>query len=362
MSNIKANKGEWSELYTVLKLLDEQRLYAADENLEKLRDIFYPVLKVITAKGSDKEMSYELDDSEDIKFFNPDTSSIALVKRSAIKSRVAEIFDAIKSANSPSFEIPIAETLLEELGKPVIKSTKKEDITLVIHDIRTGINPEVGFSIKSQVGSAPTLLNAGGDATNFIFEIENFSGNQENINSIETQSKVRDRINALLDSGATLKFVGAANKIFEENLVKIDSLLPALIAQMLVIYYSGKAFTIPEINQYLESDNFSLVPGLNPQPGFYEFKIKHFLMNSALGMTPGKAWDGLLPANGGYIVVREDGEVVCYHMYNQDAFRDYLFKHTKLETPSTSRHEFGKVYQEDGKSFIKLNLQVRFTD
>lgn len=364
MNKIKANKGEWSEFYTLLKLLDEQKLYAADENLDKLKDIFYPVLKIITAKGSGREMSYDLDNSEDIKFFNPNTTTITLVKKSTIKSHIAEIFDAIKSANISTFEIPIAEEILNDLGRPVIKgySTKKSDIVLVIHDIRTGINPEVGFSIKSQVGGASTLLNAGGNTTNFIYEIENFTGNPDEINSIDTSSKVRDRINALLDSGASLKFIGIGSKVFMENLTKIESLMPAIIAQMLIIYYSGKASAMAKINQYLGTKEFPLLITLNPQPGFYEFKIKHFLMNVALGMTPARTWDGLLPANGGYIVVREDGEIVCYHMYNQDAFRDYLFNHTKLETPSTTRHGFGKVYKEDDRYYIKLNLQIRFTD
>lgn len=33
----------------------------------------------------------------------------------------------------------------------------------------------------------------------------------------------------------------------------------------------------------------------------------------------------------------------------------------KLETPSTSRHQFGKLYlDEDGKLYFKLNLQLRW--
>ena len=43
-----------------------------------------------------------------------------------------------------------------------------------------------------------------------------------------------------------------------------------------------------------------------------------------------------------------------------DDFRDYLFNSTKLDTPSTSRHDFGYLYNEDGEIFLKLNLQVRF--
>ena len=36
----KGNKGEWSEIYTLLKLLGEEKLHAADENLEKIDDVY----------------------------------------------------------------------------------------------------------------------------------------------------------------------------------------------------------------------------------------------------------------------------------------------------------------------------------
>ncbi|TSC85797.1 MAG: Type II restriction endonuclease HpaII [Microgenomates group bacterium Gr01-1014_7] len=359
----KANKGEWSEFYTLLKLLAEQKLYAADEHLEKLKDIFYPVLKVITAKNSDREISFELDDGEDIKVFNPRTASITSVKRLVIKERIGRIFSAIKTANVSTFEIPLADEILEKLQKPVIKgySHRKSDIVLVIHDVRTGIKPEVGFSIKSQVGGASTLLNPG-TTTNFIFEINNFNSTAEKINGIETRAKLRDRLKAIYDSGASLKFAGMESGIFEENLIKMDSLLPDLIAEMVRIHYTGVASRITDINNELEKSGYNLVPGHASQKGFYEFKIKHFLMNTALGMTPGRKWDGLLEVHGGYIIVREDGEIVCYHIYNQDAFREYLYVNTRLETPSSSRYGYGSVYEQNGKHFIKLNLQIRFTD
>jgi len=39
---------------------------------------------------------------------------------------------------------------------------------------------------------------------------------------------------------------------------------------------------------------------------------------------------------------------------------DDLLEQTKLETASTSKHNFGKLYKENGDLFIKLNLQIRF--
>ena len=83
-------------------------------------------------------------------------------------------------------------------------------------------------------------------------------------------------------------------------------------------------------------------------------------MASALGMVPSKVWDGFTRAHGGYIVIKNDGEVVCYHLYNREEFLTYLYKNTKFESASTSRHDYGKLYEENGKIFFNLNLQIRF--
>ena len=84
------------------------------------------------------------------------------------------------------------------------------------------------------------------------------------------------------------------------------------------------------------------------------------LTECALGMLPSKPWDGTADATGGYIIVREDGEVLCYHLFNRNEFENYLLLNTKFETASTSRHQFGSIYKENGKYYLKLNLQIRF--
>ena len=37
------NKGEWSELYAFLKLLSLGRLYAADENVKRIDNVFFMI-------------------------------------------------------------------------------------------------------------------------------------------------------------------------------------------------------------------------------------------------------------------------------------------------------------------------------
>ena len=46
---LKGNKGEWSELYVLFKLLAEKKMHAGDGELKKL-DVYYPVLNVIRSE------------------------------------------------------------------------------------------------------------------------------------------------------------------------------------------------------------------------------------------------------------------------------------------------------------------------
>ena len=77
-------------------------------------------------------------------------------------------------------------------------------------------------------------------------------------------------------------------------------------------------------------------------------------------MTPAKVWTGISDATGGYLLVKENGDVLCYDIYHRNQFEDYLFANTKLETPSSTRHEFRKIYESDGQLLINFNIQVRF--
>ena len=43
---MSGNKGEWSELYAFLRLLSIGKIYAADENVQKIKDVYYPILKI----------------------------------------------------------------------------------------------------------------------------------------------------------------------------------------------------------------------------------------------------------------------------------------------------------------------------
>jgi hypothetical protein len=79
-------------------------------------------------------------------------------------------------------------------------------------------------------------------------------------------------------------------------------------------------------------------------------------------MNPGRPWEGQTEANGGWIIVKEDGSVACFHLDNDDEFRDFLLENTKFDTPSMTRHKAGFIYKRAGsnKAKLRLSLQVRF--
>ena len=89
--------------------------------------------------------------------------------------------------------------------------------------------------------------------------------------------------------------------------------------------------------------------------------MKKLLIDVALGMVPATLWTGRYDATGGYLVVRRDGEIVCYHFYNRNEIENYLYNNTRFDRPSRSRYDYGKLYRgDDGGVYMKLNLQIRF--
>ena len=276
------------------------------------------------------------------------------------KNAADNLYREIINAKTSSFESQDTEEFLSNLNISSIKakSTDKADIRIKIHDINTGYETIQGFSVKSRLGNPSTLVNAG-KTTNFIFEVIG-NINDEVINNFNTCSKkFKDRFEVLKANNCDLKYSSMENDIFECNLQLIDGDLPKICAYMLKEYYSSG---VNNVKSSLESLRLNNPIGYDLSKGhpYYEYKFKKFLAECALGMLPSKVWDGTADATGGYIIVREDGEVLCYHLFNRNEFETYLINNTKFETASTSRHQFGSIYKVNGKSFIKLNLQIRF--
>ena len=355
------NRGEWSELYTLFKLLSHGVLDSGDADLNKIADSIYPIVKIIREE-SGKEFTYSFTANKDIVIVSTDKIELVRISVKEFADQAQKLLKQIKASSGSSFEALETEDFMAKISCLSIKaeSSAKKDITIQIHDAKTSQDPILGFSIKSQLGNASTLLNAG-KTTNFIYEVSPRISTEDiqQINKIDTRSKIKDRLDYLYSHRIKLKFVNLHSQMFHNNLTLIDSLLPEILSQVVRQFYSSKMSSLNELVTWLEQNN---PLGFDNSGGheFYTVKIKRFLTDVALGMMPSKCWTGQYEASGGYLIVKDDGDIICYHLYDRNLFEDYLLNNTKLETASSSRHQFGSVYIDNGQK-MNLNLQIRFT-
>lgn len=356
---LTGNKGEWSEIYTLLKIISDKNLFAGNSELKKIESLIFPIIKILRDESNGTyEYAYE-SDLIIIKGLKEEFR-IPIIE---FQEKAVLLLSKLKDTTSATFSIPEIETFIKSFNCVSLKakSSVKSDIRIVIHDQRTGTTPELGFSIKSQLGGASTLLNAG-KTTNFVYEIESnvLSDNQiQEINKIDSRSKIKDRIEKIKNYSGTLSFRKTESTIFGNNLTLIDSSLPKILAEIVYLFFtSGHSKMVDLVNEISRLNPLEF--NFETNHPFYSYKIKRFLTDVALGMMPSKVWTGELDATGGYLVVKEDGEILCYHIYNRNEFEDYLLNNTKLETASSTRHDFGIVYKNNNNQFFKLNLQIRF--
>lgn len=359
------NKGEWSEVYTLLKLSGDGVVYAGDGELNKTQ-MYFPIDAIIRKEVLNKEphdIIYDLKKNRIVRIGNQTELEL---NPESFKLKADELFNALSSASGGSkLTFPEIETFLQSIACDELKakSTDKADVKLIIHDLRIGRTQELGFSIKSKLGGSSTLFNASKDATNFLFKVEDMNDELMTefnaINKDNCKHVFQSRFELLNRYGAKVIFDKVVSKVFNNNLLYQDTALPEIWGNMVLAFYSEPISRVSDLCERIKEMNplnFDLESGMD----FYTFKIKQFLVNTALGMTAGTPWNGKYMANGGYLVVKEDGDILCYHFYDKNDLEDYLFFNTKLETPSTTRHGFGTIFKDGANYFLKLNLQIRF--
>lgn len=354
---ITGNKGEWGEFYTLLKLADEERVYEANADLKK-KDVYYPIREILR-EGSGGIKRYLLYKHEDkIEIEDVDGNKLKIVDKERVGEGVKRVLKGIKEGSGGSFHVAEAIPYMNELLCEGIKagSDKKQDIILVIHDVNTRTETEVGFSIKTLLGSNSTLFNPS-ESSNLEYKIEGDLSDEE-IDTINRMSGPKSKIQEIFNKGCSLKFREVPSKAFEYNLRLVDSLLPEILAELLVEFYSMRGGDVPDVVTGADLSFFQDVYDLDKNAIVY--KIKNFLFATSLGMTSAERWSGILQATGGFLIVRQDGEVVCYHVYNIEQFRDYLFDYTRFDGASSTRYKYGNIYKKAGEKRIRLNTQIRF--
>ena len=380
----KANKGEWSELYALYKLLSEQNLYPINIDNKNGQRLRMPILSILRHTEQYLKAEYKIEEDGQV-VINANGHNIIQIAKSDFDDIAPKLFEAIKKGapnedgtSDSSFELPEFDEFRKNTCCPNIKcysknlgngEKDKSDLYIVIHDFVTGQTPIQGFSIKSEIGKPPTLLNAT-NLTNFKYKLsENLPEEMvAQINSMVNkrgQADIKGRVRAILEQQVSLEFStinpnAKGDYVFLENLMLVDSMLPQIVSNLLVLSYSEDTRILSSLTDKLSEINPLGFP-MKTNKKQYEAKVRRFVSDITLGMVPSAPWEAAHQAYG-LLVVNPKGEIDCYHIIYRKSLEDYLYENLKFETASASRYGFGKIETgSDGCQYFTLNLQLRFT-
>lgn len=370
----KLNKGEWAEFYVMLKLLGEGKLYTANKLLQKNYQNYLDVLKIIRQEFSSRVLEYIIDEEKSAVIIKAQDSENVLctVPTKDFDENAKLLFDGIKNMKGSSVPAPdsvcdFARVIYVSKPKaPAVKALKKQfggknDIFIEVRDGQTSIVSVMGFSIKSKFGQNPTLFNAG-SSSQFLYKLSGMTDVLMNeFNSIsDNGGRGWSKCKAYLrEHNISMEFSRTKNPIYNDNLFLIRESMSQIMAWCVKdrLIDSPKDYEVMETVGRMITVNPLNVP--NPQI-YYKKAIKDFLMAGFTGMTAGKPWDGREQVNGGYISVMDDGDVLCYHSNDREAFRDYLYRNTHFEYVAAEKYVWSRIEKIDGEYYLPLNISIRF--
>ena len=368
------NKGEWAEFYVMLKLLGEGKLYTADKMLKKKLDSYLDILKVIRQEYETQVLEYIVDEKGAAVTIKPQGSDevFEVVPMRQFSENALTLFNSIKHAKGSSVAAPdsvceFAQFIYVSKPKaPAVKALKKlfggkNDIIIEVRDGQTAIVSVMGFSIKSKFGQNATLFNAG-SSSQFLFKLSNCNDQtMAEFNAIKDgNGRGWSLCKEYLSShNIGMEFDRTQYPTYGNNLFLVRESMAKILAWCVYdrLVVSSTGYGVMETVERMAEAN----PLRVPSPAiYYEKALKDFLMAGFTGMTAGNEWDGKEQVNGGYIVVMDDGDVICYHSSDRETFRDYLYRNTYFEYVSADKYLWSRIIKIGGEYFLPLNISVRF--
>jgi len=350
MRNGTGNKGEWSEVYAALSIWHEGQIVGPTSELWRDLEKRWAVDRV-SVPGHLPGIEFVVKDNR-LVVENPNTHLIW--SNEDAQTEITELLKNITAANTTTFDIP-KHLKIRKLFEACLRkaSSSKSDLVVNVYDAFLEKFIRHGFNVKSQLGARSSLLNAS-KRTNFCFKL--IPSNIVDKKDYKPRSCMPDKV-----SLSGLEWT-SMDKQFKQNLELIDSNLPRMLSWLLIWYYQyGENCSFADAAVHLQKINPLKVE--NPS-SYYTIKLQEFLIACGLGMSPSKPWTGKYEADGGYVIVKRDGVIVTFYVVDGELkarLGQYLLANCFLDTPSTTRHEFGDVLREEPGDdlFINLNLQIR---
>ena len=258
------------------------------------------------------------------------------------------------------------------------KSANKQDLSASVQFPNVPFSQFIGFSVKSYVGKDPTILNASGDNTRFVYRIlkngQTPSGDElARLKSFYPTTVGNSKIgtyadfyrNALRD-GFSFNFKENSGGNLSYNLKFIDSKGPELLARILMEQFAAPRTRTPLADLVDEAARKNDIPEIQALGDNFEdrrnslrHKIQNILLVFTTGATPAVKWTGAQTASGGLLVVEKSGKVYCLELLSGNVVGNYLIENAYFEQPSGDRHSKNVLTISPSEVTIDLQLQIR---
>lgn len=374
------NIGELSELYAIAHILGKPRIPVVDGKLRKIPNAYVEVQEVLRHDDG-KLVSYTIDkqcaNGPKVDFGSSRASVSCADFERAAKSLLGILDKKSKGGSKIKVDAPEVVKVLELLDTKRVSAKASDKSDFIAKVISNGMTQTWGFSIKSQLGSQSTLINASRDSSYFEYEIRRAGGlplsvaNRDEIRDASEEPTKRgyEFVQKILNLGYELRYKDCPKKLCY-TLRMLDTSGPEIIGRLLVEEARRRAkgdgvLTIAQLveNMAYASAFDSLGENTDERTLSLGYKVRSVLLAFMSGATPGVRWDGRARAAGGLIIVTKEGEVVCLQLSTTDAIGDYLMNSCRIDAPSATRHDWGYPYEDEkGNVFVRMQLQVRFKD
>lgn len=355
--SFEATKREWSELYTFFRILSSGVVYTGSPQVQH-KDESPLSIAMIQREEHDGTRKYIIKE-EDVHILGEKIDIHVHQSRFAVAAD--SILSALKSAQDDVVESPEGvEEFLDEVSifDLEARTDDRTDFYIAFYHVDA---PLVGFNVRSRIGAMNPLLD-GGRTANLKFEqsgIKFANPMVSKVNALESPNEVADRMLLIERLGGILKYSDVADKVFRSNLLMIDLHFPRVLAEMLRIMHIDGITKVNELTERIKEMNpLKIKEELIVKHGFYEYKMKQFLLALALGMRPAKIFNGDDSAVSGILLVTGSGEVLCYQKSDRKTLEDFLYLNSRLEKGSTEKDKYGYMERENGVYYFKLNLKI----
>lgn len=356
----EATKKEWCEIYTFFRLLADGKVFLGTPKATK-DERYWPVA-MIQREEHDGTRRYYLEEGT-IRIEGENVNKIIAREDFGIAADL--ILHAVKSSLENEVISPDAvEEFLDEVAIFDLEA-KTEDRTDFSIAFRHSEAPLRGFNVRSRLSAMTPLLD-GGRTANLKLEqcgVKFATPTVNKINAVtESTSEVAERMMLIERLGGVLKYSDVADRVFRCNLLMIDLHFPRLLAEMVRTMHLDNVTRVCELTEVVKQTNpLKIKEELINKHGFYEFKIKQFLMALMLGMRPAKIYTGEESAVEGILLVDGNGEVLCYHKSEKKTMEDFLFLNSRLEKGPVNKDKYGFLEKENGTYYFKVNVKIGLT-